>query len=210
MSYEGYSGHLVSITSAEENQFVFENLPSAIQGNYWIGGLQNAAAPDYSEPAGGWRWVTGENFNYLNWQDGEPNDGQGFPPVEDKLQILSNGKWNDSPGTAPLGGYVVEYDVPLTNGVTLLEIIPAPVKGGKLVVGQVTLDAPAASGGVIVTLSSSDRRSARPTQQTLTIPEGELSATFSIKTRVVNADKFVTITATANNQSASRLLIVKK
>lgn len=110
LSHQGNPGHLVAITSAAENDFIFNNLPTAISGNYWIGGFQDTASPNFSEPAGGWSWVTGESFTFTNWQTNEPNNALGFPPSEENLQILSNGKWNDAPGGTGLGGYVVEFE----------------------------------------------------------------------------------------------------
>ena len=68
-------GHLVVITSIEENDFVAGLLPGQ---NLWIGLFQNINSPTYSEPDGGWEWVSGESFDYENWADPEPNnDGYG-------------------------------------------------------------------------------------------------------------------------------------
>ncbi|MCH2149861.1 MAG: hypothetical protein MK095_10565, partial [Phycisphaerales bacterium] len=71
--------HLVTITSAAEGQFVeYVRDLNDSQAAFHTGGYQDPAAPDYSEPAGGWRWVTGEPFNYTNWgySDGayQPNN----------------------------------------------------------------------------------------------------------------------------------------
>ena len=30
----------------------------------WLGGYQDTSTPDYREPGGGWRWVTGEPWGY--------------------------------------------------------------------------------------------------------------------------------------------------
>jgi alpha-tubulin suppressor-like RCC1 family protein len=109
--YKGMSGHLVTLTSAQENQFVFGNMPNAIQGNWWIGGHQNTVSPEYSEPGGGWEWVTDEPFSYTNWQTNEPNNVNS-QEQENYLQILLNGKWNDNVRAIKLGGYVIEYEDP--------------------------------------------------------------------------------------------------
>ncbi len=68
LSYNGISGHLVTLTSAEENVWVTTNL-SNITG--WLGGFQPAGS---SEPNGNWQWVTGEQWSYTNWAAGEPNN----------------------------------------------------------------------------------------------------------------------------------------
>ncbi|MCP4833380.1 MAG: C-type lectin domain-containing protein, partial [Phycisphaera sp.] len=40
----------------------------------WIGLYQDLAAPDYAEPAGGWRWSDGTEYAYVDWLPGEPSD----------------------------------------------------------------------------------------------------------------------------------------
>ncbi|GHV48679.1 hypothetical protein FACS189499_08600 [Clostridia bacterium] len=52
---ENLGGHLVTITSATENVFVFDLINKGAKINYWLGGIWNA----YQQPT----WVTGENFN---------------------------------------------------------------------------------------------------------------------------------------------------
>ena len=79
-------GHLVTISSEEENQLVWQGvyangLNPGGSNNYqaWIGLYQNFDSPDYSEPAGGWEWVTGEPVVYSNWAPEEPNNtDQGY------------------------------------------------------------------------------------------------------------------------------------
>jgi hypothetical protein len=77
-------GYLATITSAEENSFIFALIDdpaywtqSANDHGPWIGGYQ---PPGSSEPAGGWTWVTApgalapEAFAFTNWEAGEPNN----------------------------------------------------------------------------------------------------------------------------------------
>ena len=74
---QSYGGHLATITSQEEQDFL---------GNYggWIGLTDENVE-------GQWEWVTGEPVNYTNWIDGEPNDaGNG----EDYVERFEYG-WND-------------------------------------------------------------------------------------------------------------------
>ncbi len=72
-------GYLATITSQAENDFIATALTpspdSGIAG--WLGGLQNPLNPAYSEPGGGWEWITGESFGYTNWFPGEPSDSPG-------------------------------------------------------------------------------------------------------------------------------------
>ncbi len=84
--------HLVTITSAAENNFVFNTWPSG-----WIGFNDEAVE-------GQWRWVTGEPVVYTNWNPGEPNNAGN----EDYAQFVSGGRWNDLPNLAL--PYVLEFD----------------------------------------------------------------------------------------------------
>ena len=126
-SFRGVHGHLVTITSAQENDFIATNFPKAYPEiplprppgcevpttventcgfSYWFGGFQPLDSP---EPDGDWRWVTGEPFDYTNWADDEPNNFLDRP--EDCLAALQISKWNDSSCyDRRHGGYVVEYD----------------------------------------------------------------------------------------------------
>jgi len=77
---ERFGGHLVTLTSLEEQTFAaalaFSTTPQSID-DCWLGAYQDHNAPDYSEPAGGWRWVTGEPWVFTSWRsDGHPS-GQG-------------------------------------------------------------------------------------------------------------------------------------
>jgi hypothetical protein len=70
------------------------------------------------EPAGHWRWVTGEPWSYTNWNKGEPNN---YLNVEDYLMMWNYNKWND--GVTQGGGYIIEWNtnpVPLPGAVWLL------------------------------------------------------------------------------------------
>src|ERR1044071_1769613 len=61
-------GHLVTITTADEEQFIVSTfLTGADQLTvFWIG-CSDEAVEDTSV------WVTGESFSYTNWKSGEPN-----------------------------------------------------------------------------------------------------------------------------------------
>lgn len=107
---EARGGHLATITSAAENDFV-ANLVVAGGRNAFLGGYQI----DPSAPADvGWTWVTGEAWSYTNWAGGEPND-QGSPS-EWVLEMWTNRQWNDVPNAG--SGYA-EYAY-------VFESVPAP------------------------------------------------------------------------------------
>ena len=62
---ESEGGYLATITSQDENDFVWNALVLN-QGvdNPWLGGFQPAGT---AEPLDGWEWVTGEAWIYTNW-----------------------------------------------------------------------------------------------------------------------------------------------
>jgi hypothetical protein len=113
-SYPGLSGHLATLTTFEENDWV-----SAIlnPGSKWIDAIQDVNAPNYSEPDGGWKWVTGEAWGYTTWLYGEPNNST---RDEVHLESFFQQRWNDR--SSSLDGYTVEYE-------------PAPVPTTMLLLG---------------------------------------------------------------------------
>lgn len=78
-----------------------------ISNRIGLGLVQNTSSPDYSEPAGGWEWVTGEPVDFLNWNVGEPND---LPAGENISELLGDGSWNDVTPTTECLGVIIEYE----------------------------------------------------------------------------------------------------
>lgn len=113
---EARGGYLVTITSEAENRFISTVLGVGTLGGctcVWLGGFQNPASPSYSEPGGGWEWVTGEPWAYTNWSPGEPNNF-GAGQAENYLTTwfspdTSNVRWNDHFPNGS-GRYIVEWD----------------------------------------------------------------------------------------------------
>lgn len=106
--FGGYFGHLVSITSQQENDFLRDNL--SIPPRSWIGGFQPPDMPSSLEPDGGWQWVTGEQWIYTNWDPAEPNDGGAFGEKEHCVHWSRTiGTWNDAPCSFRFGYYVIEF-----------------------------------------------------------------------------------------------------
>jgi Lectin C-type domain len=133
LNHNGLPGHLVTITSADEQDFLKDNFDLPGNMRFWLGAFQDVSEPDYSEPAGGWTWVTGEQFEFTNWNEDvspnldQPNNFNNFP--EDFLAThVTIWRWNDVPndpssyfavGEIPLG-FIVEYEaVPEPTAMTL-------------------------------------------------------------------------------------------
>jgi len=113
-TFMGHQGHLVTLTDNAEDQFVYFTLAGSELGNAWLGAFQNMNSPTYSEPAGGWEWVTGEPFLYTNWTAGEPNNGGG---TEAYLGYWPAEQWNDYTfDDGAVAAYVIEYDTGTTIG----------------------------------------------------------------------------------------------
>ncbi len=102
LSYAGLDGHLATLTSDEENSFVWDNFS---YNTAFLGGYQTSKD---AEPDGNWAWVTGEAWNWTNWANGEPNNAGND---EDHLHFWSNnGTWNDIHNNYTYAGYIVEYE----------------------------------------------------------------------------------------------------
>eukprot|EP00833_Pecoramyces_ruminatium_P008720 jgi/Orpsp1_1/1182752/evm.model.c7180000082552.1 len=70
-------GHLATITSKEEQDFITENvLNTGTKYYYWIGG--------YRDDSNNWKWITDEEFSYSNWVFGQPDNANNN---ENKLMI---------------------------------------------------------------------------------------------------------------------------
>ena len=110
-SFLGVNGHLVTITSSEEWQFVTQNFEH--QGT-WIGLTDRIVE-------GRFEWVTGEPVTFRAWNRHEPNNAGNEDYVEYHLEDEGWG-WNDFQDkrdlhTADLPlGYVIEYPLPRPIG----------------------------------------------------------------------------------------------
>ncbi len=114
-TFMGIRGHLATITSQDENDFIAGIVPSDV--SFWVGGFQPSGSP---EPAGNWQWVTGEPFDYTNWAPDEPNNWFGDDPNEDRVEFYDSGEWNDLPADFELIGYIVEYPVSIDGLIALV------------------------------------------------------------------------------------------
>ena len=112
-TFKGQTGYLVTITSADEDAFIFNNVP---QGNIWFALTDEASEARWTIDAGPEKGTlikinNGQlngNFpnQYNNWAPGEPNDSGN----EDYAVTKWGGgsQWNDLPNNFSCA-YVVEY-----------------------------------------------------------------------------------------------------
>lgn len=86
-------GHLMTITSQEEQNVLEQLLKKGKRNSYWLGG--------YSNHNGSVTWLTGEKCTYTHWQPGQPDNTYGN---ENALMVYrtsnprnpsSLGQWND-------------------------------------------------------------------------------------------------------------------
>ena len=94
---EDFGGHLATLTSPEENEFVRNLLNWDSFGEYYIGLV------DALQNGDGWSWVTGEPLEWVNWDDGQPDT----PGGQNYGVLWSNGKWDD--GDADMS-FIVEVN----------------------------------------------------------------------------------------------------
>ena len=92
-------GHLVTISSRAENDFVFRVV--ARHASVWIG---------YSDTQreGRWVWVGGSRTRFVNWGPGQPDNWQGREEFA-HLESHARGRWNDNSGDRRLW-FVCEWD----------------------------------------------------------------------------------------------------
>ena len=119
----GATGYLVTITNAEENNFIVDYVNAQ---NVWIGASDQGTE-------GTWKWMAGPEagitfwvgngsgstvppLNYASWASGEPNEGG----VAGEDYAVTNwqgsfGLWNDlaDDPSQTIGGYIAEFSEPI-------------------------------------------------------------------------------------------------
>ncbi len=102
---ESQGGHLVTITSADEQQFVSSIASHSSKKNVWLGATKNSD--------GKYAWVTGEPAQFSNWSDGEPsnynNSENCVMMYTYSNSLVSLGEWNDVASTGgTVSGFTIE------------------------------------------------------------------------------------------------------
>jgi hypothetical protein len=93
-------GHLVSITSQAEEDWVYSTFLSRRGRTFWIGLNREYEGGPFA------RWRSGEKYAFSAWNPGEPNNAGGH---EACTHILDNNRWNDLPCHYALQG-IIEID----------------------------------------------------------------------------------------------------
>lgn len=123
---ESENGHLVTITSQEEQSFIEELIEENRDDNmyhFWLGGT------DHDRAAGDFIWITGEDLTFHNYEPDQPNNKDGQDYLEIQATRGDNGDeeymtWTDVPdngvclgfeeapeyNSTPYYGYICEWD----------------------------------------------------------------------------------------------------
>jgi len=107
-TFMGANGHLATVTSAAENDFLVDLGPVfTVPQGAWLGGAVDASQTG--------RWAVGPEagqlFTFSNFLGGEPNEGPSNVYVY--LSAALAGQWADAAAAvnAEIAGYFVEYQV---------------------------------------------------------------------------------------------------
>ena len=120
---ETIGGHLVTITSQKEQEFLEYLTSDGAREGYWIGGTDEETEGDY-------RWITGEPFDYTNWRYDQPDNMLDGDAVhgEDYLHLWTESKWNDNTndGSNVSIGFICEWGEDDGMAVSSVEIVTYP------------------------------------------------------------------------------------
>lgn len=128
-SKKGCNGHIVSISSKAENNFVY-SLIANDRRFFRINKKKNGSIykqgpsiglyqkPGAKEPAGGWSWKSSEPLKFTNWGPGEPNNSggrqnfasfYGYTPKSIDPDLIKADRWDDTQGSG--SAFVIEFPI---------------------------------------------------------------------------------------------------
>ena len=141
-------GHLASITSPYENRYIL-GLVERVETqkefglNLWIGG--NDLVQERN-----WKWLTGEDWSYSNWFDGQPDNLGGnqhfalFLSSRLNGSLVEPGMWCDAPDYADWGngnqadGYILEKGntfFPRRKALASVRVVNGVILGAEVIDG---------------------------------------------------------------------------
>ncbi|XP_055958871.1 uncharacterized protein LOC126830395 [Patella vulgata] len=109
-----YHAELASVTSDEENRFIFSQITNVTSYSLWIG-------LNELDTGKGYKWSDGSPPKYFNWNLNEPNDYLGLEACTDIF--VRNGKWNDDHCDIRQG-YVCKKNLKAKTLPTILPVMP--------------------------------------------------------------------------------------
>lgn len=112
-------GHLATLGTAEENAFVITLADQAFADAFntagvgpWLGAYQpNPNGPN--EPLGGWEWIDGTPFVFMDWRPTQPDNSSGAEHYLDLYRTGGVTGWNDDKlggNGSPVISYVIEIE----------------------------------------------------------------------------------------------------
>lgn len=105
---ESQGGYLATITSQEEDEFLYSYITDMGYDSVLFG-LSDTHQDNV------WTWVTGEPFSYENWASGEPSHQGGYEHYGMYYEKYKDGSWNDGSGkTCPFLCEWGEYNAATT------------------------------------------------------------------------------------------------
>lgn len=105
---ERKGGHLATITSKEENEWIVKNINPSDYNYCWLGGERDIN--------GNWGWITGEEWKFTSFAEGQPDY---YDSSEYYLCTYTPANcWDDSDmegncygnGYNPISGYIIEWE----------------------------------------------------------------------------------------------------
>ena len=147
-------GHLVSITSAEEQKFIRQLIKKHKGNVFWTGLKKNSS--------GKWSWVTKEKVSYTNWAPGQPDGeysatyGTIYSSGHEDWDI-SLGQWDDCNDDWDEVCYICEWDYISVKSIVLNKT-KATLKKGKTLQLKVKTVKPADATNKKVTWKSSNKK----------------------------------------------------
>ena len=108
---EDMGGHLVTVTSAKEQEVLANIMNSELRTyeSYWMGGIRLSNNQMH--------WITEEVFEFHNWAPGEPNNNGGNQPFANIRSCLHSRyatSWDDDYYYVKLG-FVCEWELNITD-----------------------------------------------------------------------------------------------
>ncbi|WP_027722916.1 lectin-like protein [Maridesulfovibrio zosterae] len=118
-------GHLVTITSPTENDYIKNTVLNGQEKAYWLGGVQSGDQ-NKKTPLSNWSWITGEDFTFTDWYPSEPNNAGNKNEIHMSADSRYGFQWNDEGAAVKqqIRGYIIETPT-----------APTPIPGAVWILG---------------------------------------------------------------------------